>query len=142
MMDFITQLQKNIYRQKKIYENPKLFVLSKKLKQFHIRKNATAKDLPMELCMGSVYFIGKCGSIFEFYSWVDYNVSMSIKINICQFHWLSTITTHKINAGDFDVDLYDWLTKYSSLTNYNKPSQVEVLAMNLVRAGFKIWLLP
>lgn len=134
------ELLEDIKNAQKIYSNPDLFIQQKNLKLFPIMKNASAKDLPWQLSMGSVFFIGK-KSIIESYSWVDYNFSLSPQINIKRPIWINNITTHCVDPNEFNLEFYEWITKKETIVNYDKPSQLEEFAVSLVRAGMKIWVL-
>lgn len=140
MSKFIEQLQNEIDEAKKQYEFPKMFVHKKKLRRYKTKINS-ADDLPMELSMGTVFFIG-LGTIIESYSWVDYNYSLSIKVNITKPMWLNKTYIHKASLRDFDDDFYEWITKHTEMTTYDKPSTLDDFAMNLIRSDLQVWLLP
>jgi hypothetical protein len=140
MLNFFEQLQNEINEEEKQYEFPKIFVRQNKLRKHTTRINSV-DDLPMELSMGVVFFIG-LGTIIKSYSWVDFNYSLSMKVNVTKPVWRSKIYIHKISLKDFDNDFYKWISKSTDIEVYDTPSVLYDFVMNLIKSGLQVWLPP
>jgi hypothetical protein len=139
MSKFINQLQSEIDVSKKQYEFPKMFIHKKKLKKY--KKINSFKDLPVELGLGTVFFIG-LGTIIESYSWIDYNFSLSLTVNATKPVWINKTYIHKVSLADFDKEFYEWISKRSEITTYDDISALDDFVMNLITSGLQLWLLP
>jgi hypothetical protein len=140
MSKFIEQLKDEIDEVEKQYEFPKMFVHKKKLRRYKTKINSD-KDLPIELGLGTVFFIG-LGTIIESYSWLDYNFSLSVKVSLKKPVWLNKTYIHKVSLKDFDEDFYEWISRHTEINTYDKPSMLEDFAMNLIKSDIQVWLLP
>lgn len=136
--DFSETLRK-IEETKQLYKNPKLFIKKRNLIPFPTKLHISSKDLPIQLGMGTVYFIHK-NSILESYSWVDYNYSLSVAVNYHQPAWLNEVHVHNLDPNDFNYDFYCWMKDNPIMRIRDKPSDLDSFAVNLVNSGCKIWL--
>lgn len=140
MSDFIKTLLKEIDEVQELYNHHTWFISEKNLTQFKIRKNASSKDLPIELFLGTVYLIGPHGSIFESYSWVDPSYSLTPMINMHKPMWLNTVYIHKLEMKDFPYDFYAWVRDKTEINIRDKPSKLEEFVLLLLYHGVQIWL--
>jgi len=138
-MENFKETLKKIEETKMLYKNPKLFIKKRDLVRVQTKKNISAEDLPIQLGLGTVYFIHDA-SILESYSWVDYNYSMSMAMNYHQAAWFNEVHIHSINPNDFDYRFYSWIKDKNTIRNRDRPSDLDDFAVNLMNSGCQIWL--
>lgn len=139
MEDLLTDIE----RQKNIYKNPKLFIKYRKLKPCKMFKNSTEADLPCDLFMGSVFFIGQ-KTIIESYSWVEHECSLTPMMKYIVPAYLNSIEVHAISRHEFDDSFYNWIIRYVKDSNFiirDRPSELEKFAWALVQNGMSVWIL-
>lgn len=140
---FITQLNKDILKQSRIYQNANIFIFSKKLKKYNsIIKSE--KNLPIQVFLGS-FFLIKNNSILEGYSHMAptgyINFFTKYRRANPKLHFTNKIIIRNISAIDvIEFNNPDIFLSKEDITTHNKDRLCQfILAM--LRAGFILYLL-